>query len=208
MARIKGKIAGETRGQILRAAQALFADRGFSGTSLRDIADELSLSKSAVYYHFSSKDALLAEILRPMAHEMDVLRADLRAAQDQIDAAAPGAVDDLRRTVLDSYIRAQLVNVPLMRTMLSEPGVRKAALSQHGSDEAFAALFVDVFARAADEATRMRHRCALGAVTGSLIFTVSTMLCEDPHATATDLTEQLRPLAGVLLDAACAVLHC
>lgn len=46
---------------FLRAGTRHFNRKGFSGTSLDDIAESLDVSKGAFYYHFSSKEALLAQ---------------------------------------------------------------------------------------------------------------------------------------------------
>lgn len=46
---------------FLRAGSKHFNRKGFSGTSLDDIAESLDVSKGAFYYHFSSKEALLAQ---------------------------------------------------------------------------------------------------------------------------------------------------
>lgn len=44
-------------------AARLFADRGFDGTSMDDVAKELGILKGSLYYWIDSKDALLAEVL-------------------------------------------------------------------------------------------------------------------------------------------------
>ena len=49
--------------EVLDRAVILFAERGFAGTSLKDVADAVGLSRPAIYYYFSSKDALLEELL-------------------------------------------------------------------------------------------------------------------------------------------------
>lgn len=53
----------DTRQRILDVAAHLFATRGFAGTSIRDIADELGVTKAALYYHFESKEVLLKSIV-------------------------------------------------------------------------------------------------------------------------------------------------
>jgi AcrR family transcriptional regulator len=58
-----GRDAGETRGRILAVAQELFAERGFAGTSIADIAGRLGTSKAALYYHFPSKSAIVEALL-------------------------------------------------------------------------------------------------------------------------------------------------
>jgi len=49
--------------EVLDRAVGLFAQRGFAGTSLKDVADAVGLSRPAIYYYFPSKDALLEELL-------------------------------------------------------------------------------------------------------------------------------------------------
>lgn len=48
---------------ILDAAARLFLDRGYADTTLRDIAAAAGVKAGSIYYHFSSKDEMLTEIL-------------------------------------------------------------------------------------------------------------------------------------------------
>lgn len=52
---------GATR--VRNAGIALFADRGFHGTGIRDLAGEAGMSSASLYHHMSSKETLLAEIM-------------------------------------------------------------------------------------------------------------------------------------------------
>jgi len=54
----------DTRTQILNAAERLFAERGFRGTSVRAITDLAGANLAAVGYHFGSKAELLAAVVR------------------------------------------------------------------------------------------------------------------------------------------------
>ncbi|NUW36760.1 TetR family transcriptional regulator [Nonomuraea sp. SMC257] len=65
--------ADDTRSRILAAARRLFAERGYAGTSLADIATAVGLTKTAVAYHFHPKDRLAAELLAPCADDMITL---------------------------------------------------------------------------------------------------------------------------------------
>jgi len=58
------KLEGEksTKAKIFDAAIELFANKGFKGTSVREIANALGLTEGAVYRHFSSKDEILESI--------------------------------------------------------------------------------------------------------------------------------------------------
>ena len=49
----------DTRQRILDVALDLFIEQGFDGTSLRQIAEKLGVTKAALYYHFESKDDIL-----------------------------------------------------------------------------------------------------------------------------------------------------
>jgi AcrR family transcriptional regulator len=49
--------------QIMERATALFAERGFAGTSLQDIADAIGLTRSALYHYVASKDELLGRLV-------------------------------------------------------------------------------------------------------------------------------------------------
>ena len=53
----------DTRQRILEVAARLFMERGYAGTSVRDIAAELGIANPSLYYHFKSKGDLLAELL-------------------------------------------------------------------------------------------------------------------------------------------------
>ena len=50
--------------EIVDAARTLFAERGFDGTSISDIAGSVGVADGAIYKHFSSKRALLFEVIR------------------------------------------------------------------------------------------------------------------------------------------------
>ena len=54
----------DTKTRILETAERLFASEGLSRTSLRAITCEAGVNVAAVHYHFGSKDALLAEVVR------------------------------------------------------------------------------------------------------------------------------------------------
>ncbi|TSD99911.1 TetR/AcrR family transcriptional regulator [Skermania sp. ID1734] len=61
------------RDRILHVALELFTERGYEGTSLREIAERLEVTKAALYYHFKSKDAILLSLLAEMTRSVDEL---------------------------------------------------------------------------------------------------------------------------------------
>jgi AcrR family transcriptional regulator len=58
-----------TRQRILDAALDLFTEQGYDGTSLREIAAQLGVTKAALYYHFESKEDIL-RALHMRLHEV------------------------------------------------------------------------------------------------------------------------------------------
>jgi AcrR family transcriptional regulator len=56
------RVGASTRERILDVALDLFTDQGFDGTSMREIAERLHMSKPAIYYHFASKEEILVAL--------------------------------------------------------------------------------------------------------------------------------------------------
>jgi AcrR family transcriptional regulator len=59
-----GKKASATRARILDAAAKVFRENGYTGTRLTDIAVEANTQAGSLYYHFSSREDLVREVLR------------------------------------------------------------------------------------------------------------------------------------------------
>ncbi|HEX4813901.1 MAG TPA: helix-turn-helix domain-containing protein [Nonomuraea sp.] len=70
MGRIAGVSAAETRDRLLRAAADVFAERGYDGTRVADIAAAAGVSNGALYAHFGSKADLLVAALRAHGRRM------------------------------------------------------------------------------------------------------------------------------------------
>ena len=61
------EVASDRRGEVLAAAEKLFAQRGFHATSVRDIAEALKIKGGSLYAHIESKDDLLWELVSAAA---------------------------------------------------------------------------------------------------------------------------------------------
>lgn len=77
---------------ILRAAAKVFAEKGFSAATVRDIADEADMLSGSLYYYFDSKEAMVEEVL------VEYLDAIIRG-YDTAVAEAEGPVDALEQLV-------------------------------------------------------------------------------------------------------------
>jgi len=78
------------KAQILDAAEQLFTDHGYTGTSIRNIADSAGVNPALVHYYFGNKHALLQMILersiKPMTSALATLRDDKEASVGNIAA--------------------------------------------------------------------------------------------------------------------------
>ena len=61
---------GSTRERIQQIALDLFAEQGYDKTSLREIADKLGVTKAALYYHYKTKEEILASALEDYMAEV------------------------------------------------------------------------------------------------------------------------------------------
>ena len=114
----------DTRRRIQEVARDLFARQGVQRTSLQDIADELGITKPALYYHFSSREDLVRSILVPLIEEGE------RFVVDQENL---GKIDV--RELLEGYFdfhyrhRQDLMLVLAELTMLADLGLIDTVLA-------------------------------------------------------------------------------
>ena len=84
------------RGEILAAAERIFVEHGYEGATIRKIADEVGLSSTALYMHFSDKGEILLEICR------DAFAALIARTSDLSELDAPP--EDRLRRMIDAYV--------------------------------------------------------------------------------------------------------
>ena len=81
-------LAQGTREKLLDIALEQFAERGFDGVSIADIADVLGLSKQALLHHFSSKEKLYGELLARISGDFEVRLRDLDPGLEDVNSVA------------------------------------------------------------------------------------------------------------------------
>ncbi len=62
-----------TRDRIISSALKLFSRKGFRGTTIKDIAQDVGLTEGAIYRHFESKEDLIEKITEMIVDEIDLL---------------------------------------------------------------------------------------------------------------------------------------
>jgi AcrR family transcriptional regulator len=87
-----------TRDRIMKAAERLFAERGYDGTSIRAIVAKARVNQAAINYHFDGKDGLYREVLRQA----------FRALTEQQLEHAQESKAMSREQALADFIRRQL----------------------------------------------------------------------------------------------------
>jgi AcrR family transcriptional regulator len=78
-----------TRTRILDAAEELFMQHGFEGTSMRQLTARAQVNLAAVNYHFGSKDALIEAVFR---RRLDPMNAERIAALDRLQDLSPESI--------------------------------------------------------------------------------------------------------------------
>ena len=86
---------GDTRERIQQVARELFVAQGVQATSLQDIANELGITKPALYYHFASREDLVRSIITPMVEDLEAFVASIEAAHEHDPRALLSGFFDL-----------------------------------------------------------------------------------------------------------------
>jgi len=105
-----------TKERILSAAEDLFAQFGFAGTSLRQVTTHAEVNIAAVNYHFGSKDNLVNEVFRRRLDELSekrliALRTALRDSPDKLEAILAAFIEPALALTLDRQGGSAFVRV-------------------------------------------------------------------------------------------------
>lgn len=101
-----------TREDVIRAAGRLFAERGYHGTSMRELGKELGLLGSSLYSHVDSKQDLLVEVVEEGAR--------LFEASAETALAAGGSPTERLSALLAGHVGVVVDNIEVARTFLNE----------------------------------------------------------------------------------------
>lgn len=111
-----------TREEILAAARAVVLSKGIAGATLEAVAQEAGMSKTALYYYFASKDALLFELV------FGIISRLAQNTQDAVDLQAdgPGALEALIATTLSTFEgRLDDFRLAYLQSQMGGPGTVK-----------------------------------------------------------------------------------
>jgi AcrR family transcriptional regulator len=153
-------MSGDTRQRILDVSAELFVEQGYDGTSLREIAERLGVTKAALYYHFSSKEQILRALLEPGNVLLTELLARLEAASGSEEWA----------DVLAWVVQQLFANLTFFRLVERNRQTAEVMFDAFASPEAHVQMHERAekaaASAAADLPEHVRMVAALGAVTG------------------------------------------
>lgn len=136
VARKRGR-PGHDLESVLSTSVTVFNERGFDGTSIDDLSRRLGISKSAIYHHIASKDALLGLALDRALTGLEDAVADVRArdgrAVDRLDALVRASV---------AVLVERLPYVTLLLRVRGNSEVERQALTRRRRIDALAAELV------------------------------------------------------------------
>jgi AcrR family transcriptional regulator len=154
----------DTRLRILAVAVELFSARGYAGTSVRDIAEAMGMTKASLYYHFAAKEDILEAVTAPVRDEME----DLMTWAASTPAPTPAELLAALTGLLSRH-------APLLSSVFNDPSAVHRGQLEHARDQFQA--FGLALAGSPDPVRLLRARCAIGAVRGG----VMGALASDPR---------------------------
>ncbi len=166
----------DTRQRLLDAAERLFAERGYDGTSMRALAEHAGTSVSAAHYHFGGKHALLREVLAARLSPINALRVARIEAVEAEAAPEPAGLEAL----LDAFLRPS-VEAWAERDAEGDETYRHISAQLHAGPHALMAelkaelfgpligRFLDALERTLPDQSREALRLGTGFVVGTLL---------------------------------------
>ncbi|MCW2619660.1 MAG: Transcriptional regulator, TetR family [Modestobacter sp.] len=151
------------REQILRAAAQLFAERGSRAVGVDDVGAAVGVTGPAIYRHFASKDAMLAEMLLRISERL------LAGGTERIAAAGEDPAGQLRALV-DFQVDFALDNPALITVQdrdlgaLSDRDARQVRQLQRRYVEEWVAVLARLHPDASTAACRARAHAVFGLI--------------------------------------------
>ena len=126
MARPQAANYDERRKGIVDAAARLFAERGFAGASIADLAKACGTSKALLYHYYPSKDDILYDVMRTHLDR-------LTETSDEIGEMKLSPEDHLRQLIssfMGQYVHAAANQKVLLNELRSLPAARRKKIVQ------------------------------------------------------------------------------
>ncbi|MDO5536840.1 MAG: TetR family transcriptional regulator [Desulfovibrionaceae bacterium] len=137
----------QTRDRIIRAAAACFAEKGYSGCSMQDIAERAELSKGALYCHYKSK----AELFRAMIAIEHGLGAERARRAAEHPPYLDGIVGFLSECIRNSgFPMDHRLWIEVLAVAARDPEMKQAFVASEHASRAFFRGLLEKAARAGE----------------------------------------------------------
>ncbi len=155
----------DTRDRILAVATRMFRENGYAATSTQAIADELGVTKAALYYHFASKEEILVALKQPVIDGLGQVLAK------PADCTTPAG----RRAFLTDMVATLITSGADMASLMTDSRATfelRSAMEKSGLPQQAAGVLVAGLAGVKDPAKAppdvvMRVSAAFGALHGA-----------------------------------------
>ncbi len=114
----------ERRQEILDSAAAMFAERGFDGTSIATIAQNCGVSKALLYHYYDSKEALLYDMLR--SHCLLLVQTAENAVEQ--DEQPKEQLDQFVKELMNLYIDSRDKHIVLLNNLHCLPAEQQSEI--------------------------------------------------------------------------------
>jgi AcrR family transcriptional regulator len=127
-------VKGSRKDAILDEATRLFAERGYEGTSMADLAERVGLRKASLFHHFASKEQLRRAVLERMVQR---ITSKLQLASHDIEVGGADGFAKRVDTMTDAVIN-MLGDQPYAARLMVREAMEWEATSKDSLSEAFA----------------------------------------------------------------------
>lgn len=186
---LKAQVAATKQAHILKAASAVFAQKGFHAATIRDVAKAAGVADGTIYLHFANKGALRLGLFAQMAEEV-------RAGIDPAPLAGLDMREQVRAALTHPLRAMQAGQLELLRVVLSEALVNPELAAQFRAQVLTPLLDGAGPPPPADGASSAMHsRLVIGLILGLLVQ--RALGDETLEAAWDDLPDEL---AGLLIN--------
>ncbi|AFY52637.1 transcriptional regulator [Rivularia sp. PCC 7116] len=168
----------DTKEQILNVAERLFAEKGFAGTSLRNVIREAGVNIAAVHYHFGSKEELFIAVVQRTAQQIVASQLEELAKYENLEE--PPSLENILEAFYGPPLRiitqmgeAGMVRAQFMGRCRAEP----LPIQQLADKEFYESQrrFLDILQRALPDQTRTELTWKLDLAIAIIIRTANQL---------------------------------
>jgi AcrR family transcriptional regulator len=141
--RTQAERRAQTRGALIAAARALFAERGFAAAGREDIVERAGVTRGAMYHHFASKDDLFQAVYEEVESELcTAIAIAAGKGDDPVDQLRRGAISFLDAAGTPDVRRIVLLDAPavlpidVQRTLAERYGLGMVREALHAAERA------------------------------------------------------------------------